>query len=424
MSFFNYKDKEEVEYFSKLIYEITYIPVYFYNEDNEVDIQYPANFTVNPIHPEQKELFTQFDFQKDPYDVPVLRSTTFLENYISIRVGPQSPLNGTWIIGPSLYREAAEETLNGLISDLQIKVDKKTLYDYYHTIPIVSKRSLLHTALIATYLLYSKRLDLTEVIQLDSSLDFDGKPKENPDLHVAKNRQEISFHTTYETEQATFQCIKEGRKEELLSRINLPEMEGKLGILSKKSRLRSEKNLAISAITLATRSAMEGGVQPELAYTMSDLYIQELEELKEITAIQKLLQQAILDFTDRVIEGKHHTYSRPIVQCQSYIYKHLYEEISLADLAKVANMNPNYLSTTFKKEVGLSVTEYILRERIKEAKKLLSHSDYSISEIYTWLNFHDQSHFTKVFKKMTGVTPKKYRSGTNGTKGQGPRSSD
>ncbi|MDQ0233070.1 YesN/AraC family two-component response regulator [Metabacillus malikii] len=63
----------------------------------------------------------------------------------------------------------------------------------------------------------------------------------------------------------------------------------------------------------------------------------------------------------------------------------------------------------FKKEVGISVTEYIQRTKIEEAKKLISFSDYSLSKIHTLLNFTDQSYFTKVFKKYTGYTPKQYR---------------
>ncbi|MFC4402498.1 helix-turn-helix domain-containing protein [Gracilibacillus xinjiangensis] len=89
--------------------------------------------------------------------------------------------------------------------------------------------------------------------------------------------------------------------------------------------------------------------------------------------------------------------------------KHLYEEITVSKLAKETILHPNYLSKLFKKEVGSSISEYIQKQKVEEAKKLLAHSDYSLSDIYTWLNFHDQSHFTRVFKKYVGVTPRKYR---------------
>jgi YesN/AraC family two-component response regulator len=86
----------------------------------------------------------------------------------------------------------------------------------------------------------------------------------------------------------------------------------------------------------------------------------------------------------------------------------LIEDISLSQLAERAAMNPSYLSVLFKKEVGISISEYIQQAKIDETKSLLTYTDHTLTEIATLLNFHDQSYFTKVF---TGVTPKQYKSG-------------
>lgn len=69
----------------------------------------------------------------------------------------------------------------------------------------------------------------------------------------------------------------------------------------------------------------------------------------------------------------------------------------------------NYLSQLFKKEVGIPISDYIQQERIEEAKKLIALSDTPLSDVCSSLTFNDQSYFTKVFKKFTGVTPKQYR---------------
>ncbi|MDQ0257056.1 YesN/AraC family two-component response regulator [Evansella vedderi] len=403
------RDIEDIEYFSKLIYETVHIPVFYINKDLEVITGFPAIFTSNPIYPSYDELFTQLDFFNDPLHVPVLRTTNFLENFISIKVGNNDKFEGAWILGPSVYSPIAEETIYGLLNDFQVRISGDTLKEYYESLPVINKLTLLHAGLLATYLLYSKRLSVTDVIQKDTMLTNNVTIEENPDLHVSKNRQEISFHASFQWEQMLMQCVKEGRKEDLINKFVVPESEGKPGVLSKKSHLRSEKNLAISAITLATRYAIDGGLHPEMAYTMSDLYIQGLEDIKSALEVQIYLREALCDFTDRVNEVKHHKYTTPIIECQSYIFKHLYEEITLVQLAKVVNLHQNYLSALFKKEVGTSITEYILKQKVEEAKKLLTHSNYPLSEIYTWLNFHDQSHFTKVFKKYTGTTPKKYK---------------
>ncbi|MBT2599364.1 MULTISPECIES: helix-turn-helix domain-containing protein [Oceanobacillus] len=403
------RNKDDIEYFSKLIFETVHIPVFYINKDLEVITGFPAIFTSNPIYSSYNELFAQLDFFNDQLNVPVLRTTNFQENFISIKVGKFNEFEGAWILGPSIYSPIVEETINGLLNDFQVRVSAESLKDYYGSLPVINKRTLLHSGLLATYLLYSKRLSVTDVIQKDTILTNNITKEANPDLQVSKNRQEISFHSSYEWEQVVMKCVKDGRKEDLINKLNLPDVEGRLGVLSKNSHFRSQKNLVISIITIATRYAIEGGLHPEMAYTMSDLYIQGLEDIKGALELQTYSREVLCDFTDRVNEAKHHKYTTPIIECQSYVFKHLYEEISLAKLAKVVNMHQNYLSTLFKKEVGISITEYILLQKVEEAKRLLIHSDYPLSEIYTWLNFHDQSHFTKVFKKYTGTTPKKFK---------------
>ncbi|MFP3822216.1 AraC family transcriptional regulator, partial [Bacillus sp. SIMBA_008] len=81
---------------------------------------------------------------------------------------------------------------------------------------------------------------------------------------------------------------------------------------------------------------------------------------------------------------------KTIAICKNYIFENIYNQISVKQLAKFANINSDYLSILFKKEVGISLIEYIQRERIEEAKKLLTLTTYSLSDICAWLNFNDQ----------------------------------
>ncbi|REE66654.1 AraC-like DNA-binding protein [Paenibacillus taihuensis] len=98
-----------------------------------------------------------------------------------------------------------------------------------------------------------------------------------------------------------------------------------------------------------------------------------------------------------------------IVLCQNYIYEHLYEDIPLDTLAELVDLHPSYLSRLFKKETGMTISCFILSEKVEEAKNLLTFSKLSLSDICARLNFFDQSHFTKSFSKLTGETPMKYR---------------
>ena len=74
-------------------------------------------------------------------------------------------------------------------------------------------------------------------------------------------------------------------------------------------------------------------------------------------------------------------------------------EIKLADLALVAHVTPSYLSTKFKKETGISFTEYLVRHRIRKAKKLIKSGNSSFKEVADAVGYHDYVQFSKMFKK-------------------------
>ncbi|SFE71602.1 two-component system, response regulator YesN [Paenibacillus catalpae] len=100
----------------------------------------------------------------------------------------------------------------------------------------------------------------------------------------------------------------------------------------------------------------------------------------------------------------------PIVQkVKAYIDEHLNEELSREQLASIAFVNPAYLSRLFRKETGMVLTDYILKERMDRAAELLSTTDRSISEIADGLSYGNFSYFARLFRKVHGVTPQEYR---------------
>jgi YesN/AraC family two-component response regulator len=169
------------------------------------------------------------------------------------------------------------------------------------------------------------------------------------------------------------------------------------------------KNLAIGGVTLSSHMAIEGGVYEELATTLCNLHVTHIEELNDLAAVEAAVFAAIVDFAERVSQCRNNNVSKPVYLCKEYIYLHLFEEITLQQLSDVTELNPDYLSQLFKKETGLTVMNFIQKERVEEAKRLLDHSNDTITNISERLTFYDQSHFVKVFKKHAGMTPKQYR---------------
>lgn len=222
-------------------------------------------------------------------------------------------------------------------------------------------------------------------------------------------REEENYHISYINELYIRNCIHRGDVKQLKKAYENFRHAGSFGTLDKKDTLRNKKNQLIPVVTLASRAAIEGGLPQEQAYKLSDLYIQSIEDCKRIENTSSISIDILTDFTKRVKQQKRKNLSKNIYLCQEYIYEHLYEKISLSILAEYLHMNPSYLSTKFKEETGTKLTTYIQMQKIMEAKQLLLMSKYQISEIYTLLNFTDQSHFNRVFKQIEGITPNQFK---------------
>lgn len=98
-----------------------------------------------------------------------------------------------------------------------------------------------------------------------------------------------------------------------------------------------------------------------------------------------------------------------IWKARRFIKEHSSEELSLTKIAKVVNMNPNYLSENFKQVTGINFVEYVARTRFATACDLLRNDSMPISEIAFAAGFQSLSQFNRVFKKFSGKSPTQYR---------------
>ena len=399
----------DIYYICNLIFKVSNMSVFFLDINGDVVHEFTSAYVTNPFYSSRKEQFKKLYHKDDPHDFPIFRSSDYHENFISICIKEENKLLGTIIIGPSIYSELSGEKIDGVINDFNLFRDKKLeIIHYYQSIPIINKEKLMNISILIYYTLYNKKLDIDAVRQKNNHLVSTFIQVENVDLHISRRLQNVTSRQDPIMVNKLLQSIIEGRKEDVIKYMESLPPE-KFGVLSKNSHIRSQKNLLIAGITLATRASVEGGLHREVAYTLSDLYIQKLESLNDIKAIERLRDEVFCSFADRVCKIKNQKYSKPVTKCQHYIFKHLYEKITLSQLSNLVDLNPSYLSVLFKKEVGTSLSEYIQNAKIDEAKNLLTLTNYSLSDICSWLNFNDQSYFTKIFKKVTGVTPKHYR---------------
>ncbi len=167
----------------------------------------------------------------------------------------------------------------------------------------------------------------------------------------------------------------------------------------------------VCSTTLVTRAALQGGLEPETAFSLSDFYIQKASRMKHPSDLTIISTQMLLDFTERMskLKKRQAVYSLPIQKCINYISLHFHEKITVQQLSKYTHMSISHLSRIFKSETGISIQGFIQNTRINEAKELLLNTDYPFSTISNMLNFSSQSYFISVFKSVTGTTPKEFR---------------
>ena len=155
---------------------------------------------------------------------------------------------------------------------------------------------------------------------------------------------------------------------------------------------------------------MEGGLSPELAYSLGDSYIQAAESCRDSGELNVLAHAMYHDFIYRV----HHlrvnpNYSYAIQKCCDYIELSLERKIKTADLAALVGYSEYYLTEKFKAETGQSVASYIRYAKVERAKLLLESTDLSIRELAEKLAFNTVNYFIQCFRDTTGYTPAQYR---------------
>lgn len=223
-------------------------------------------------------------------------------------------------------------------------------------------------------------------------------------------RETAELHAPYSPEFDFYFAVKSGDVEKVteLCKTDFTEKSG-FGKLSDDPLQSMRYHFAITAAMLA-RYAIEAGLELESAYGMSDLYIRKCDKVSTLSELSRLHREMSLDFTKRMSAlRKSKILSKQVVLCVNYIFENLHKKITVSELAEHTGLNASYLSRLFKKETGVSVSEYVITKKIAAAKSMLKYTDTPISEIAEMLAFASQSHFTRTFRTLEGITPKKYR---------------
>lgn len=202
----------------------------------------------------------------------------------------------------------------------------------------------------------------------------------------------------------SYWCRREGICDALHIRLN-PELIGQAAEASEidTNRLtlmssfgQQDLQLYHVAMLLLAESQSEG--------VMGRLYV---ESLTQVLAIHLLRHYST--FTQTIPTDNRSLTRTQLQQAIDYIHAHLDRDLSLAELASIINISPTYFASLFKQAMGITPHQYVIQQRVEQAKLMLKRTDLAIADIALQVGFSSQSHLTQQLKRFTGMTPKQIR---------------
>ena len=304
------------------------------------------------------------------------------------------------IIGPSRSTPLNNQELRKLAFDLSVPAkDMDAFRLSIQSIVPLPLDSLIQMMCTINHILNQEELNLSD-FQVKET-----KVQEKIDYDQSVSASDV--YKNYNIEKQVLDIVRNGDLSVLTSWVqNAPTVRP--GVLSS-NVLRQNKNTFIVTTTLISRAAIEAGMQLEDSFKLSDYFIQKCENTADLDSFNALQYEMVYTFTKEVSKLKQMTDSRLTNEIYHYVIHHLSDAIRTQDIADHLYMSRSYLSTLFKKQYGMNLNDYIHQIKIDKAKELLTDHAKSILLISDYLGYSSSSHFNRMFKVITGMTPKEYR---------------
>lgn len=390
----------------KLVSEIFDLAVLLYDEDGSLLADFNSELTYNPLHSyinnlEKKRIETL----NKHFPYPRVRKNNLFDRYILLSIIKEDCFKGTVVVGPSVPNKISEAQLLVLMKEYNAFSDREAVMSYYSKLPTYTTDKLFSISIFLHKIFNNKFVSYNRIKK-----DYFDSHTIHETIKEEKLPHHTHVHTPHERlfEQQVLKIVRNGEVENLEKGLFIKDEEAQ-ALYSKSSYLRSLKNHIITLVALVSRTAIEGGLHSEIALENCDRFILLLEEASSVDDLYKLSTEMLSFYTHKVRDAKTKKYSYYINEAIHYIYSNLYTEFQQQDVANYVSVTPNYLSSLFKKETNNTLSHFIQKTRIDEAKLLLTTTNSPVLDIGVYLTFTDQSYFTKIFKKHVGLTPLQYR---------------
>lgn len=393
---------EDIRYLCTTIGNLAGIPIRIYKDNKQIFYHSVVNLPKDPIL---------------PYEDKILNIPVHIGYFITPRFHYYGIVNSRTykiVLGPSRQWTANETDLTELAFECDVPKDEtENFISSMKSLVALPLNSVLQTLCSMNFVLNGEKLSIADItiydeeqLKLSDEIKADETQKKYDETDSPTDVTAV--HNTLALEQTIMNFVRHGDTAALKEWLkNAPAVRP--GILSSDT-LRQFKNTFIVTATLVSRAAIRGGMDVNDALSLSDAYIQKTELLYSVESIENLQYHMVFDYTERVEKirlGK--TPTKLTTDIANYVQKHLTEPVDIDALSKAMFISRTHLAVKFKKETGMTLTDFVLKEKIEEGKRLLRYTDKSISAIATHLGFSSQGHFANAFRKYANCPPNEYR---------------
>lgn len=313
---------------------------------------------------------------------------------------------GALVAGPVLLDYPDETMADEIIQSNNMPINLKSkVLSFLKSIPVIEPERVRYLSIllfiVAFNLMWEDKLFLQERKEKSEQ-----QAKLGESIHIIKRNKKTENEYPYEKEKELLVKVKNG--DSIGAKAVLNELLGYVFFAGGAS-MEVTKARTLELCTLLSRAAVEGGAALNEMFGMNYKFIRELSEIYDIEKLSFWTLKVLDRFMENVFNLSKSKNIEVLKKGINYINNNYKSNITLEIISNYVHLNSSYFSTLFKKETGMKFSDYLNRVRIEESKKLLKNINYSMLEISLEVGFEDQSYYSKVFKKLTGSTPKEYR---------------
>jgi two-component system, response regulator YesN len=410
--------EKEIERVCKFSFTFSNMDTVFIDKHSKVKWEFVNNIIPEPLKAHfnnLKDLLILHETNVE-YDV-IFHSSSIKINYISAKVFDNDEYAGSIVVGPYLLEEPTTLMIHDVLFNNNISISIRPLLEqYYLSLPLIGTYKAKTIGEFLAYMILKLPAKIVRNPRFgDLSYNFQTEISTIPETVKQKKDTSIAIiEDRYRMENNLLQAVQNGDIERLEQLLN----DQLLYVQQLPDRfpndpLRSRKNISFVTNSLLRKAAEKGGVHPVYIDSISEKFAIQIEKTSSLQQLAELHNKMHFEYCDAVKKLSLKNFPLPIRKAIEFIRIHLDEYLSLEVIANAIHLSTYELSRQFKKETGMNITEYINKLRMNEALKIMESENFSITEISHMVGFNDVNYFTKVFKKLNGITPSQYRKGKN-----------